>query len=225
MSRILQIFAEYGLSIESEKADKLSRYINFLINAPLNLTSIKDFDQAVHKHVIDVLLPLTTLSGEVLDVGTGGGIPGLVYAIVFPVKVMLVDSTRKKIAWLENIIKELRITNAEVLCSRVEELGNNMRERFDILAARALAELRITTELCAAFCKVDGRLLFYKGPKWQQEYKEAERTLRVLGLELEKVEEYSLRTGEQRVLLIFRKLKKTDESFPRRMSEILKKPL
>lgn len=225
MNRILQIFAEYGLSIESEKAEKLSRYINFLINAPLNLTSIKDFDQAVHKHVIDVLLPLTTLSGEVLDVGTGGGIPGLVYAIVFPVKVLLVDSTRKKIAWLENIIKELKITNAEVLCSRVEELGNNMRERFDILAARALAELRITTELCAAFCKVDGRLLFYKGPKWQQEYKEAERILKVLGLELEKVEEYSLRTGEQRVLLIFRKLKKTDESFPRRMSEILKKPL
>lgn len=225
MSRILQIFAEYGLSIESEKADKLSRYINFLINAPLNLTSIKDFDQAVHKHVIDVLLPLTTLSGEILDVGTGGGIPGLVYAIVFPVKVLLVDSTRKKITWLENIIKKLKITNAEVLCSRVEELGNNMRERFDILAARALAELRITIELCAAFCKVGGKLLLYKGPKWQQEYKEAERTLKVLGLELEKVEEYSLRTGEQRVLLIFRKLKRTDESFPRRMSEILKKPL
>ncbi len=225
MNRVLEIFAEYGLNIENEKAEKLSRYIDRLINAPLNLTSIKDFDQAVHKHAVDVLLPMINLCGEVLDAGTGGGVPGIVYAIVFPVKVFLVDSTRKKIIWLQRIIKELEITNAETLCSRIEELGHEMRERFDVLTARALAELRITAELCAALCKINGRLLFYKGPKWRQEYRQAEHTLKVLGLELENVKEYFLKTGEQRSLLIFRKLRKTSEFFPRRISEILKKPL
>lgn len=225
MNRVLEIFAQYGLNIENEKAEKLSRYIDLLINAPLNLTSIKDFDQAVHKHAVDVLLPVPNLCGEVLDAGTGGGVPGIIYAIVFPVKVFLVDSTRKKIIWLQSIIRELEITNAETFCSRIEELGHDMRERFDVLTARALAELRITAELCAAFCKINGKLLFYKGPKWQQEYKKAEHTLKVLGLELEDIKEYSLRTGEQRSLLIFRKLKRTSQLFPRRISEILKKPL
>ncbi len=225
MNKIHQILQEYGLKIESEKEEKLSKYIDLLIKAPLNLTSIRDYQEAIHKHIVDVLLPLDSVEGEVLDVGTGGGIPGIVYAIVFPVKVTLVESIKKKVVWLEQTIVELGLGNVKVICSRAEELGIEMRERFDIVTARAVAELRVLVEFCAPFCKVGGKLFFYKGPKWKDEYNNAQNAIKILGLETEKIIEYSLKTGEERALLRFRKIKKTGEIFPRKTSMILKKPL
>ncbi|HOJ87772.1 MAG TPA: 16S rRNA (guanine(527)-N(7))-methyltransferase RsmG [Pseudothermotoga sp.] len=225
MKIVQQIFEEYGLSIEERKAKLLSEYIDLLIKAPINLTSIKDYEQAIHKHVIDVLLPVDRVEGEILDIGTGGGIPGIVYAIVFAVKITLVESIKKKARWLDQTIADLNLKNAKVICSRVEELGTEMRESFDTVTARAVAELRVLAELCAPFCKVGGRLFFYKGPKWKEEYDQSQSAMKILGLELEKAIEYSLKTGERRALLKFRKLRETQQIFPRKMSVILKKPL
>lgn len=220
-----QILKEYGLNIEDEKIELLSKYINLLTKAPLNLTSIRDYQQVIHKHIADVLLPVDSIKGDVLDVGSGGGIPGIIYAIVFGTRVTMVESIRKKAIWLEQTIAELGLCNAQVICSRVEELGSEMREKFDVVAARAVAELRILTELCVPFCKVKGELLFYKGPRWNDEYNDAKNAIRTLGIEIEKVVEYTLKTGEKRALLKFRKIKETSEIYPRKISTIMKKPL
>lgn len=97
-----------------------------------------------------------------------------------------------------------------------------MRENFDTIAMRAVAELRVLVELCVPFCKVIGRLLFYKGSNWKEESDQSQSAIKILGLELKKTIEYSLKTGERRALLEFRKVGETQQLFPRKMSAILK---
>jgi len=225
MKEIDQILNEYAIRLEEKKTEKLHRYLDYLITAPINLTSVKEYHEALHKHIADVLIPVQSLQGEILDIGTGGGIPGVVFAIVFSVSVTLVESISKKALWLQDILQKLQIDNAKVICSRAEDLPRRLKESFDTVTARAVAPMRILLELCMPFCKVGGRLLLYKGPNWQEEYALSKNAMQILRAKLQDVVEYSLKTGEKRVLLVLSKVEKTPEIFPRKAGAILKKPL
>lgn len=219
------ILTSYGISVDAEKLDLIVEYLLLLLEAPMNLSGIRDFEEAVHKHVADVLLPVDTLRGSLLDVGTGGGIVGVVLSIVHPVKAVLVDSSKKKISWLKVVVEKLGLKDVEVICSRVESIEKDYRERFDHVTARAVAPLRILLELCVPFCKMGGYLLLYKGPNWFEEMKDAENALKILKVQLEEKTEYELSTGEKRVLLKLRKLEPTDPIYPRETKKIIKRPL
>lgn len=219
------ILTSYGISLSAEKLRLIVEYLLLLLEAPMNLSGIRDFEEAVHKHVADVLLPVNTLQGSLLDVGTGGGIVGVVLSVVHPVKGVLVDSSKKKISWLKGVVEKLALKDVEVICSRAESLGKDYRERFDHVTARAVAPLRILLELCVPFCKVGGYSLLYKGPNWIEEMKDAENALKILKVQLEEKTEYELFTGEKRVLLKLRKLEPTDPIYPRETKKIIKRPL
>ncbi|MEN3008129.1 16S rRNA (guanine(527)-N(7))-methyltransferase RsmG [Pseudothermotoga sp.] len=223
--KMKSILTSYGISLSEEKTKLIVEYLSLLLEAPMNLSGIEEFEEAVHKHVADVLLPTKMLQGNLLDVGTGGGIPGLILSIAYPVKSVLVDSSRKKTIWLEKAVEKLNLKNVEVVCSRVESLGETFRETFDYVTARAVAPLRVLLELCVPFCKVKGILLLYKGPNWMEEMKESRNALKVLNVQLEEKIEYKLFTGENRVLLKFRKLLPTDPIYPRETRKIIKRPL
>lgn len=223
--KVESILKSYGLNLEREKIELIARYLQLLIEAPMNLSGINDFELAVHKHVADVLLPIQHLEGSLLDVGTGGGVPGVILSIVYPVKSVLVDSSTKKTTWLSSVVRELGLNNIEVICARVENLAQRYRERFDYVTARAVAPLRILLELCAPFCRVDGFLLLYKGPNWIEEATQAKRAAEILKVQLEQVVEYKLSSGESRALLKFKKFAPTEEIYPRSTKKILKRPL
>lgn len=223
--KVREILRSYSLNLDEQKIELIARYLSLLINAPLNLSSIEDFESAVHKHVADVLLPIGWLEGRLLDVGTGGGIPGVILSIVYPITSVLVDSSKKKTAWLSNTVETLGLKNVEVVCSRIENLADRYRESFDYVTARAVAPLRILLELCAPFCKLDGLLLLYKGPSWPEEMLQARRAAEILKVQLEESVEYKLSSGERRVLLKFRKFAPTERTYPRETKKILKRPL
>ncbi|AEH51754.1 methyltransferase GidB [Pseudothermotoga thermarum DSM 5069] len=215
----------YNLHLSQDTLQTIDKYLRLLLEAPLNLTSIDDYNEAVHKHVADVLLPIKSLTGNLLDVGTGAGIPGLILVIVFPIKATLLDSSKKKIFWLNDTIKKLNLSNINTVATRAEDYAKQAREKFDVVTARAVAEVRILLELCAAFAKVGGLLYFYKGPNWKEEYKACVNIERILNVRLKEVIDYQLATGEKRSLIIFEKVGPTDPKFPRRYNQILKKPL
>lgn len=223
--KLREILKSYGIDMNEQKIELIARYLLLLIDAPINVSGIEDFESAVHKHVVDVLLPVSWLEGRLLDVGTGGGVPGVVLSIVYPITSVLVDSSKRKTAWLSNTIEKLGLKNVEVVCERIENLADRYRESFDYVTARAVAPLRILFELCAPFCKINGLLLLYKGPNWPEEMTQAKRAAEILKVQLEESVEYRLSGGERRVLLKFRKFAPTEKTYPRETKKILKRPL
>ncbi len=188
----------------------------------LNLCKFGDRDEFMSRHVMDCLEVSQFLRGakKVLDLGTGGGLPGLVLAIQHPdIEFTLVDATKKKCAAVEKLAKELKLSNVTVICGRAEELGHDLREKFDIVVARALAPLPTLLELSAGFVRRGGLFIAYKGPKYQEELEVSKKATSVLNFELEKIHHYD------RVLLIFKKTKTLDSKYPRSNGIPKKRPL
>ncbi|QTA37214.1 16S rRNA (guanine(527)-N(7))-methyltransferase RsmG [Thermosipho ferrireducens] len=203
----------------------MKEYVSKIINAPLNLTSHKDLEIAYQLLAVDSIKPIKASDiGEVfLDVGTGGGVPGVFLRMIFDVQGVLVDSSKKKISYVERICRELKIDRLEFIGERVENL-RSYREKFDAVTAKAVAELRILLELTAPFAKVGGKLLLYKGPRWKEEYKVSENAMIQLGISLDEVREYEI-LNKKRFLLVFGKKFPAPEKYPRKYSQIIKKPL
>ena len=135
------------------------------------LTGTRDPQELYDRHIRDCLesVPLLPHAGKprrVIDVGSGGGLPGLVWAICRPdLEVFLLDSIGKKARAVQAIIEELGLSNARGLCARSEELARSERESFDLACARAVASAGITAELLSPLVRVGGLLLTFKGAK------------------------------------------------------------
>lgn len=207
---------------------KLYQFLDLLLNSPHNLTSIKEIEHAYIKHVEDIVKPFggKELKGTFIDVGTGGGIPGLIMAIMFPeTQWFLIDSVKKKINEVERFIGKLKLNNVFTIRSRAEELSSKYRNYFDGAFSRALAKTDVTLELCAPFIKMGGSCYIYKGPSWEKEKQRISKACSILGFSEPRIVNYKLRDKSLRTLLIFIKVKKTPEIFPRRVGKALKKPI
>ncbi len=220
------LLERHGIEIDENKEKLLSDYLEFLSSAPLNLTSFRREELPV-KAVLDTLFPLKDLPIHTafMDVGTGGGIPGIIVSIYFDVEGVLLDSTRKKLLVLEKFISEKQLP-LRTIWGRAEEVAHNGKERgkYEFVLTRALAKIRVALELTAPFAMVGGYVVMYKGPKWKEELEESWETMEVLGLDLGDVLEYTLPTGEKRALVIFEKIKTTPKKYPRKFSQIAKRP-
>ncbi len=185
------------------------------------------------KHIEDSLsaAPLIEAIGakKVLDLGTGGGLPGLVLSLACPgVSFTLVDSVQKKLDSVALMAKALGLTGVTTLCGRAEELARDekYRERYDVALARAVAPLNILLELLAPFVKPGGYIISYKGPNYVVELAEADNAMRELLLESPEVKHYTLSEGVgERALLIFRKPVRVPPQYPRRTGIPEKRPL
>ena len=211
-----EVLDDYGIELEDEKISILEDFADFLQNSPVNLTSLED-EELYHKGIAEVLYPLKEfpILEEFVDVGTGGGIPGVVISVAFDVKGLLIDSRRKKISFLEKFVREKGI-NAEVVWGRAEDLVKEHREKYMYATAKALARMREAVELLAPFVRVGGYILLYKGPAWKEELDECYEMLEDLGLDHADTMEYELKTGEKRALVILEKFKSTPRRYPRR---------
>ncbi|MFA5792305.1 MAG: 16S rRNA (guanine(527)-N(7))-methyltransferase RsmG [Candidatus Gracilibacteria bacterium] len=198
----------------------------------LNLFSAGDRLLLMDKHVPDALKILDfwePSKGEnVIDLGTGGGIPGLVLAVSLPeIKFTLVDSREKKIRALAEISDEIGLKNVWFSSERIEDLAHNenFREKFSFVTARAVAELPTLLEYASGFLKVGGKLFAWKSADFEAELKSSLRAQKEFNLFFKEVFLYELPTGERRAILFFEKTAKLSPSYPRKAGTPKAKPI
>jgi 16S rRNA (guanine527-N7)-methyltransferase len=224
------MLAAQHIELEPGDAERLGTHLDMLLDANerFNLTAIREPAEAWVRHAADSLslVPFVAEAGAacIIDVGTGGGFPGIPLAIAMPdVQVMLVDSVGKKVRFLQEVVDALGLTNATVRQARAEEVAEykgGLRESFDAVVCRAVGNLSTLIELSLPLVKVDGLLLAIKGEKAQEEIVAAERALQELRGELVTTE----RTPTGTIVAI-RKTAKTVRLYPREQGLAARKPL
>ena len=222
-----------GISLPEGATNLYRAYFDALseANRRFNLTAIEGEDEAAALHFLDSIALLTCADlheKTVIDVGTGGGLPGLALKIAEPtLDLTLLDATEKKVAFLEALTVGLGIP-CRCLAGRAEELGRDPenREQYDIAVARAVAELRILAELCLPFVRVGGQFLAMKAEDSDEEIREAGSAVEKLGGRLADVREYAIPgTDILRRVAVVEKIAPTPERYPRRWAAIQKRPL
>lgn len=184
--------ADIGVRLEADTVDQLARYFAALlsVNEEMNLTAIKEPAQVWQKHGLDALslVPLLPpMARSLLDVGSGGGVPGVVLAIARPdLQVTLLEATQKKAGFLTALARELRLDNVRVIAERAEAAVRSRTQSFDVVTARAVARLEKLLPLTEPFAKLGGLLLLVKGARADEELEEAKRSLKKLRLRHER---------------------------------------
>lgn len=202
-------------------------------NTKINLASIKNTVELSIKHVQDSLSLLELFDFEagqrVLDLGTGGGFPGLPLAIMLPeVEFVLMDATAKKMHAVAAIADEIGLKNVHTVIGRAETLAHDeaYREAFGMVVSRAVAPLPILLEYAVGFLCVHGLFVAYKSTHYHKEFDEAAAALNILNLSFEGPMNYVLPHGlGSRSLLVFRKEKPLSEYYPRKVGIPKKNPL
>jgi len=218
-----------GLPLPEDRREKLCAFGEAMLrqNEVMNLTAITDPAQVGELHLADSLTVLSAvdLKGKTLiDVGCGGGFPGVPLAIACPeVNITLLDSLGKRMHWLETILPTLGIS-AGCVTARAEEAVADCRETYDYAVSRAVARLNILLELTAPYVKVGGAVLAMKGSAAREELAEAAGAVKKLGLRLENIREFPLGDTAHSIL-VFRKISPTPPRYPRRYAKIKQSPL
>jgi len=235
VSALVQGAKILGLELDQKSIYDFTLYKELLKewNEKINITTITDDLEVDIKHFIDSLTPLTTGlfrdNIKVIDIGTGGGFPGLPIKIVKKdLDVLLMDSTMKKINFLNDVIDKLELERIEAIHGRAEEMGHNpqYREQFDIAVSRAVAQLNTLCEYCLPFVKVGGYFIAMKGSDMEEELKEATNSIKVLGGKLKEVKLIDLPLSDiTHSLIIIEKIKETATIYPRGGGKPRKKPL
>ncbi len=220
------------IQYNEEKGEKLYQYMNLILewNEKINLTAIKDEKEFIVKHFIDSLTIGEWIKAgkRILDIGTGAGFPGVPLKIYYPdLKVTLIDSVKKKIMVLEDVIEKLKLDRIEALHIRAEELAkdSNYREKFDFVTTRAVSSLATISEYMLPFVKIGGKAICMKGPNIEQELKEAEKAIKLLGGEIEKIEKIEINGEFERNIMMIKKIKGTDDKYPRGQGKPAKEPI
>lgn len=220
-----------GISCSSLQQDQFVRYAQLLKewNEKMNLTAITEWEEVLEKHFYDSLVPFFDLSLEnvhLCDVGAGAGFPSLPLKIMNPqLKITILEPLNKRVVFLKEVCRELGLENVECLNVRAEDYARDHRESFDLVTARAVANLRVLSELCLPLVKKNGMFVAMKGSAGFEEQVQAEKAVKTLGAQLEKAEEVHLQDGSTRVNLVFRKTKPTPPQYPRAYAKIKKNPL
>lgn len=231
-----------GISAPQQAIDALLRHIEMVKewNERVNLTAITEPHAMVVKHVVDSLTALKAVAIEpgmrLLDVGTGAGFPGVPLKVMVPeAHVVLLESLQKRCKFLEAVRDEVIRPSAgsgalglEVVWGRAEELGQRtlFRESFDVVVARAVAELRILCEYCIPFVRVGGVFVAMKGPGAVEEIDAAKKALGVLGATVKSVESIVLpENAGERTLVVIEKSRRTPGEYPRKAGTPERKPL
>ena len=237
ISKLTKVFGDNGfarlLSVEvSEKFLALTEHM-LAENEKYNLTAITDTDKIILNHYADCAALAVRLpkGAKIADVGCGAGFPTLPVAILRPdVKILAVDSTAKRIAYVKGAAELLGLENVEAVTMRAEDGGKDplYREKFDVVTARAVAEMRILSELCLPYVRVGGQFMAMKGKNAEFELQGAKRAISMLGGRDVKVEEITLHGfGEELThpLIVIAKKERSPQNYPRPYAQISKKPL
>lgn len=229
------VFEKNGLTehINDKTRHKFFMLAQYLIeeNKKYNLTALCSMDKIIPLHFADCAIAAKYIptGAKVIDVGCGGGFPTLPLAILRPdITVCGLDSTSKKLVFIESAAEMLDLDNVTTITGRAEELAKDNFEAFDVAISRAVARLNILDELCLPFVRIGGYFITLKGLAGEEELSEAQKGIEILGGSTEKVEKYQLFTCEEpenRTNIIIRKVQATPKPYPRTFGTIKKKPL
>ena len=208
----------------------MGRYLTLLyeVNQQFNLTAVTEIDLAWTRHIYDSLTLLPLLTGldvsRCIDIGSGGGLPGLPLAITMPdVSFTLVEATGKKARFLEEAAAAVGATNVTVVCERAETIGQDRaahREQYDVAMARAVGRLPVLLELTVPLVRPEGFVLAIKGAQAEAEIEEARRALQVLHTDVADL--HRTATG---TIIVLQKQRRTGKLYPRRPGEPKRAPL
>ena len=182
------------------------------------LVGTRGVDEIFNLQILDCEPSLEFLpeAGKIIDVGSGGGLPGVVWAVYRPnLEITLLDSVNKKCEAVREIIDELKIKNIEIVCSRSEDFAKIHREEFDLAAARAMASAGVTAELLSPLVTVGGKILTFKGEKVHEEVSEVENKWHRLGLSKPSLKFYDKEISSK-CIVTWEKISKCPKEFPRR---------
>lgn len=225
----------WGLEIDEAAQERFEGHYAALVeaNRRFNLTTVTGEAEAAVRHFLDALALLRYCepgAGQsLIDIGSGAGFPGLVLKAARPaLQVVLLEASRKKAAFLRQVIAALELQGAEAVWGRAEDEARRpgRRESFDWAVARGVAAMRVLAEYCLPFVRTGGFFVAYKGPGGELELEEARAALSVLGGEVTAVERFPLLpTGEERRLIFVKKVRPSPGRYPRRAGLPVRRPL
>ena len=233
-----QELGQIGIHLEESQMNQFYQYMEMLVetNKVMNLTAITEEKEIVTKHFVDSLSLINVLPElkegkriRIIDVGTGGGFPGIPLKIAFPsCHITLLDSLQKRVKFLEEVCRQLGLKDIEAIHGRAEDAGQkgDYREGYDCAVSRAVANLSTLSEYCLPFVKVGGVFISYKSGDVEEEAEAAKKAIQILGGKLEEVYPFLLPGTEmKRSFVKIRKVKETGKRYPRKAGTPAKEPL
>ena len=230
---LTEAIKDYKITLSEKQISQLERYYELLCewNEKINLTAITDPKGVAVKHFADSLSIFNYINvpqnARVIDVGTGAGFPGLVLKIARPdIKLTLLDSLQKRLNFLQVVCNELNL-DSKLIHSRAEEGGQDLdlRESFDLVVSRAVAQLNILCEYCIPYVRLSGSFVAFKGDA-DGEIKSAKKAIGILGGKINNTFKFELPfEGGGRTLVEIEKVSPTPDKYPRQNGKIKSKPL
>ncbi|RAU91798.1 16S rRNA (guanine(527)-N(7))-methyltransferase RsmG [Paenibacillus sp. YN15] len=224
-----------GITLSNRQLEQFELYYKELVewNERMNLTAITEREQVYLKHFYDSLTLAFHVNldqvATMADIGAGAGFPSIPLKIAFPhLKLTIVDSLNKRIHFLNHLVERLELQDVKAIHARAEEAGRNkeLRDRFDLVTARAVARLSILNELCLPLVRPDGIFAAMKSAQTSDELQEAKRSIELLKGKLEKVFTFTLPVEEaERNIVVLRKMDVTPAKYPRKPGTPGKDPL
>lgn len=226
----------WGLGVGRDAQARLTGFTDILAGYErANVIGTKIPEDVLLEHVLDslscLLFPSIRDAGSVADVGSGGGLPGIPIQVVLPdARVVLLESTGKKVDFLQHAIGELRLSRTQAIRARAEEAGHDERHRsgYDVAVARAVARLSVVAEYCVPLVGVGGHVISMKGRPSGEEMDEGEKAAEMLGARIQEVISvpFLAEVGEkERRLVILEKVRETPDKYPRKPGIPAKNPL
>ena len=223
---------DLNLEINDKQLELFYHYMNGIIdwNDKINVTAITDEKMFIVKHFVDSLAinKFVAQAKSIIDIGTGGGFPGIPLKIMnYDKKVTLIDSVNKKLNVIRDITKDMDLGELEILHSRAEDLASKQeyRETYDIATTRAVSNFSTILEYMLPFIKVGGYAICMKGPNYTEEFEEAKVAIEVLGGKFDSIERLNVGNELERNIIIIKKVKNTPKKFPRGQGKPLKEPI
>ena len=224
---------QFGIELSEKEQDNFYNYMKLLLdwNEKINLTAITEPKEVITKHFVDSLsiTPYINENDRILDIGTGAGFPGIPLKIVLEKnEITLLDSLNKRINFLNEVIEKSDLKNIQAIHGRAEEFNkiDGNRESYDIVVSRAVAKLNVLLEYMLPFVKLNGRCICMKSADIDEELKEAENAIKILGGEIEKIDEITLKnTDIKRKIIVIKKVNKTPSKYPRKAGTPAKEPI
>ncbi len=226
---------QLNLVLDDNQMSQFIKYYEILVewNSFMNLTTITEFDEVILKHFLDSISIVKGLNLKkmhtVIDVGTGAGFPGIPLKIVYPhLQITLLDSLNKRIKFLNKVISSLHLKEINTIHGRAEDYAKQLeyRESYDLCVSRAVANLSSLAEYCLPYIRKGGLFVPYKSGTVEQEVKDAEKAIHVMGGGMKEIIHFQLLdTDMERSLVIIEKKKNTPGQYPRKAGLPVKEPI